>query len=125
MKKTNIIYWGLTGLLAAFMLMSGIQGLLHSQQAIDLVHGHLGYPEYFITFSSIAKVLGAIGIVVPGFPRIKEWIYAGFTYDLVAALYSIIAVGDPASKWAFMFVFLAIVAGSYIYYHKKLRAGIS
>ena len=48
----------------------------------------LGYPVYFIPFIGVAKVLGSIAIVVPRFPKLKEWAYAGLTFDLIGAVYS-------------------------------------
>jgi len=122
MKKTNILYWVFTGLLIALMLMSGIQNLLSTQASIELVSKQLGYPQYFIPFIGLAKTLGAIVLLIPGFPRIKEWVYAGFVYDLSAATYSSIAIGESVSKWGFMIIFFILVAGSYIYYHKRLKA---
>ncbi|MFT3701958.1 MAG: DoxX family protein [Agriterribacter sp.] len=122
MKKINIIYWIVTGILAAMMMMSGIFNAMVNAQSIEMITKHLGYPEYFIRFVGIAKILGAIALVVPGFPRIKEWAYAGFVYDLTGALYSSISVGDPASAWAPLFIGFALIALSYIYYHKKLKA---
>ena len=122
MKTTIILYWVFNGLLAALMLMSGIQGIMHAQGAVDLIVTKLHYPDYFILFSAIAKILGVIALLIPGFPRIKEWAYAGFTFDLVAATYSSIAVGEPVNHWIFMFIFIALVAAAYIYYHKKLKA---
>jgi hypothetical protein len=124
MKKTKIIYWILTIILAGFMLFSSIPDILQVPSAVDIVVTHLKYPPYFLTFIGIAKLLGSIAIVIPGFPRIKEWAYAGLSFDLIAATYSIIAVGDPVSKWVFMVVFLGLAAGSYIYYHKKLKATV-
>lgn len=121
MKKTKIIYWIFTIIFAGFMLFSSIPDILRAPSAIELVSTHLCYPPYFLVFIGVAKLLGAIAILVPGFPRIKEWAYAGLTYDLIAALVSFIAVGDPVSKWAFMVVFLILPAGSYIFYHKKLK----
>lgn len=118
MKKTKTIYWIFTGLFAAFMTMSAIPDALNTQQAIDYVSTHLGYPAYFIPFIGIAKLLGAVAILIPGFPRIKEWAYAGLTFDLTGAMYSSISVGDPFSAWVFILLPLALVAGSYIFYHK-------
>ena len=122
MKKINILYWIFTGLLIALMLMSDIQNLLSTKASVELVSTLLGYPKYFIPFIGLAKTLGAIVLLIPGYPRIKEWIYAGFVYDLTAATYSSIAIGEPASSWGFMIIFFALVAGSYIYYHKRLKA---
>jgi uncharacterized membrane protein YphA (DoxX/SURF4 family) len=125
MKKLNIFYWIFTALLAALMLFSGIQNLLSTQPSVELISKQLGYPQYFIPFIGFAKTLGAVAIFIPGFPRIKEWIYAGFTYDLTAAVYSTIAIGEPVSKWWPMVFFYILLAGSYIYYHKKFKADSS
>ena len=46
---------------------------------------HLGYPLYFITIIGFWKVLGAITLLAPGFPRLKEWAYAGIFFDLTGA----------------------------------------
>jgi uncharacterized membrane protein YphA (DoxX/SURF4 family) len=81
----------------------------------------LGYPHYLNNFLATAKVLGIIAILVPGFPRLKEWAYAGFAFDLIGATYSTYAVGEPASHWGFMFIFIALLAGSYYFYHQKLK----
>jgi len=99
--------------MAAFMLMASIPDLLRIQQAID-VFKHLGYPAYLLPFLGGAKTLGVITILVPGVLRLKEWAYAGLVFDLIGALYSHLAVGDPASAWAFPLVGLVLVSGSYI-----------
>ena len=118
MKKTKTFYWIFTALLAAFMTMSAIPDAISTQQAIDIVTTHLGYPAYIIPFLGIAKLLGVVAILVPGFPRIKEWAYAGFVFDLTGAAYSSISVGDPFSGWVFVLLPLALLACSYIFYHK-------
>jgi DoxX-like protein len=121
MKKTKIIYWIFTGLLAALMLLGSIPDIMSAPDAIAIVTTHLGYPAYFIPFIGVAKLLGVVAILVPGFPRLKEWAYAGFVYDLTGAIYSAIAVGDPASKWLPIFIGIILIAFSYIYYHKKQK----
>ncbi|HEX5554268.1 MAG TPA: DoxX family protein [Chitinophagaceae bacterium] len=121
MKKVRIIYWLFTGLLVALMLFSGIGGLLNPEQSMALITGHLGYPEYFNALISTVKLFGVVAILVPGFPRLKEWAYAGFTFDLGMAIYSFIAVGDPVTATWFMFLGLMLVFGSYIFYHRKRR----
>jgi uncharacterized membrane protein YphA (DoxX/SURF4 family) len=122
MKKINIIYWISTGLLVAVMLYSGIVSAMNTPESVKMMTAHFGYPAYFNQYLGIAKVLGSIALLVPGFPRVKEWAYAGFTFDMISAVYSMIKVGDPASKWAFVFVFIAILVVSYIYHHKRLKA---
>ncbi len=121
MKKTTIWYWIFTGLLAALMTMSAIPDIVYDPQAVQMVHDHLGYPLYFLPLIGVAKVLGAIAIIVPGFPRIKEWAYAGFVYDIGGAIISSIAVGDPVANWSPLILGLVFIALSYIFYHKKLK----
>ena len=122
MKKITITYWILTGILAAFMTYSAVASIMMLQSGVTLMHVHLGYPEYIIPFLGVAKLLGSIAIVVPGLPHLKEWAYAGFTFDVAGATYSFIKSGDPVSQWIFMIVFLALIAGSYIFWHKKQKA---
>ena len=122
MKRIRIIYWIFTGLLAALMLISSIPDIMVVPQAVDIVTKHLGYPTYFIPFIGVAKFLGVVAILTPGFPRLKEWAYAGFVYDLTGAIYSSISVGDPPSGWIPIFIGYIIVFGSYIYHHKKLKS---
>ena len=122
MKSTNIIYWISTGLVSALMTLSAIPDIIKVPDAVEMVTKHLGYPLYFLVFIGVAKLLGSIAILVPGFPRIKEWAYAGFFFDLIAAVYSSISVGDSVGKWAPIFVGFALVGCSYIYHHKRIKA---
>ena len=121
MKRINIFYWIFTILLAASTLMSGITATLRLPSTVAMV-SQFGYPLYFIPFLGVAKILGVIAILVPGFPKIREWAYAGLTFDLIAATYSQIAVGTPLFKVAFMLIFFAVLSGSYMLYHKRLKA---
>jgi hypothetical protein len=122
MKRTNTIYWILTALAAALMAFSSIPNILSVPDAVELVVKHLGYPSYFLPMIGVAKLFGAIAILVPSFVRIKEWAYAGLIYDLVAAIYSSISVGDPVFKSLPILFPILLLAGSYIYHHKRLRA---
>jgi hypothetical protein len=122
MKKINIIYWIFTGILAAFMLMSAVTNIIVVPDAVKLIKQDLGYPEYIIPFLGVAKLLGVIAILVPRFPRLKEWAYAGFVFDLTGATYSSIAIGEKIYQWGAMSIFFIIVAFSYIFWHKKLKA---
>jgi uncharacterized membrane protein YphA (DoxX/SURF4 family) len=93
MKKTKIYYWIITGLFSAFMLFSAIPDILVLPEAVKFITD-LGYPAYIIPFLGIAKLLGVIAILIPGFPKIKEWAYAGLFFDLIGATYSAIAKGS-------------------------------
>jgi uncharacterized membrane protein YphA (DoxX/SURF4 family) len=116
----KIVYWIVTGLMAAFMLMASIPDVLQIPEAVA-VFKHLGYPTYLLPFIGIAKILGVITILVPGFPRLKEWAYAGLVFDLIGALYSHISVGDPPSNWIFPIIGLLLVVGSYVFHRRKLN----
>lgn len=122
MKKTNIIYWIFTGIFAAFMVISSIPYVLSEPDIIKIISNQLGYPAYIIPLLGVAKLLGIAAILIPGYPRIKEWAYAGLAYDLLGATYSIIAIGPDAFGLIFMSVVLIFEAVSYIYYHKRLKA---
>jgi Ca2+/Na+ antiporter len=121
MKKTKIIYWILTGLFAFLMLGSAIPDIFSSPIAVKGMHEDLGYPIYFIPFIGVAKLLGVVAILVPGYPRLKEWAYAGLIFDLLGATYSIFAAGQPVSSWIFMVLPISLAAFSYIFYHKKRK----
>lgn len=116
-------YWILTGLLAAFMLLSSIPDLLRVPQAVTIFM-HLGYPTYLLPFLGMAKALGVLAIVIPGFPRLREWAYAGLTFDLSGALYSHVSVGDPASVWIFPVVGLLLVTASCLLYRRVSPFGV-
>ncbi|MDJ1502568.1 DoxX family protein [Xanthocytophaga agilis] len=117
MKKLKIIYWIITGIMVAMLGLGSIFDAISAPEAVAYVT-KLGYPAYIVPFLGVAKLLGIIAILIPGYPRIKEWAYAGLTFDLLGALYSHISNGDPASTWIFIFIPILLVAGSYIFYHK-------
>jgi hypothetical protein len=121
MKKVKITYWVFTGLLIVLMGMGSIPDIISSPDAVVLFE-HLGYPTYLLPFLGVAKLLGLIAILIPGYPRIKEWAYAGLTFDLAGAAYSTLAAGDPVANSVFFLIGFAIIAGSYVCYHRLLRA---
>ncbi|MBN8576727.1 MAG: DoxX family protein [Cytophagales bacterium] len=118
MKKDNIIYWVTTVLFAGFMLFSAIPNIMLDQNSIEFIHGQLGYPEYFIRFIGIGKALGSIALLIPGLGRIKDWAYAGLTFDLTAAVYSLLAIGSSVTD-VLLFPLFFIVGGISYYYHLK------
>lgn len=121
MKKTNIIYWILTVLFAVLMAGSAISNVLMDPQAVKFFK-EIQLPAYLLPLLGWAKLLGALAILVPGNPRLKEWAYAGLTFDLLGAIYCIAASGKPVNQWAPMIPFLLLPALAYIWYHKKLKA---
>jgi len=119
MKRIKIAYWIVTGIFLLMMTFSGIASLVSREQSIK-VFDSIHMPSYLIPFISIAKLLGVIAILVPGYPRLKEWAYAGLIYDLIGAAYCNYAVGKPTGEWAPILIFLAIAFTSYFLYHKKV-----
>jgi uncharacterized membrane protein YphA (DoxX/SURF4 family) len=92
-KAKNIAYWTTTLLVAFFIGSGGVGQVVRLQGTVDGFVHILGYPLYFVTILGVWKVLGAIAILVPGFPRLKEWAYAGIFFDLTGAAASSAAVG--------------------------------
>ena len=120
MKTTNILYWTFTLPFVALMLLSAIDGLKADPKFAAYTED-LGYPLYLFSYLAVAKLSGVVAILVPGYPRVKEWAYAGFSFDLSGALYSLIAVGKPAIIWTPILLIYSLLSGSYIFYHKKLK----
>jgi hypothetical protein len=118
MKKTNIFYWIITGLFSAFMLFSAVPDILVVPDAIKIFTA-LGYPVYLIRFLGIAKLLGVIAILIPGFPKIKEWAYAGLFFDLLGATYSGLAQGGFQPQILFMILPIGFLFISYYLSNKK------
>jgi hypothetical protein len=83
-KNAKTLYWIITSLMAAFMLLASIPDVLRLPQAVS-IFGHLGYPVYLLPFLGTAKTLGIIAVLVPAFQRLKEWAYAGLVFDVIGA----------------------------------------
>lgn len=98
MTKTNkIIYWIATVWLALGMFSTGIVQLIKQQESVEAVT-RLGYPIYFLTIIGVWKILGVIAILIPKFPLLKEWAYAGFFFVMSGAIFSHAAMGDSVSE---------------------------
>jgi len=109
MKMKSIAYWTTTILVAFPIGSGGIAQVAHLQQNVDGFTRVLGYPLYFLTVLGVWKVVGAIAILVPRFPRLKEWAYAGIFFDLTGAAASWAAVGGSGE--AFHIIAPLIIAG--------------
>lgn len=122
MKKVNITYWIATIIFAGWMLFSSFGFIVNGPDAVKLMHDQLGYPVYITPFIGWMKILGVIAILIPGFPRIKEWAYAGLMIDLAGAAYSFIALGGEFMEGVvFMVVTIAIGFASYFLHHKRMK----
>jgi DoxX-like family len=113
-KRNKIIYWIATVWLALGMIVTGAGQLIkmkEGQGGVDMVT-HLGYPVYLITLLGVWKVLGVITVIIPKFPLLKEWAYAGFFFIMTGAMFSHIATGDPVSSLlpSLLLLILAVVS---------------
>jgi hypothetical protein len=88
-----IAYWTSTGLVALQLGTGGVGDFLRLEPLVEGMM-HLGYPAYFCVILGVWKMLGAVALLAPGTPRIKEWAYAGTIFQLTGAAASHLAVGD-------------------------------
>ena len=118
-KKTiNIVYWASTGLLCAGMLMSGILSFIHTPDS-EKGMAMLQLPMYLSPFLGTAKILGVIALLVPGFPKIREWAYAGFCFDALGAAWCIYSSNGFCKELPFPIIFLVIIFTSYFMNQKR------
>jgi DoxX-like family len=110
MKAKSIAYWATTILVALPIGSGGVAQLAHVQGTVDGFVRILHYPPYFVTILGFWKLAGAIAILVPRFPRLKEWAYAGIFFDLTGAAASCAAVGGYG-VYAFHILAPLIIAG--------------
>lgn len=94
-KRNKIIYWIATLWLALGMTATGVVQLTTTKEEVAMMHD-LGYPVYLLTLLGIWKLLGVITVLVPKFPLLKEWAYAGFFFAMSGAVFSHLASGDDA-----------------------------
>lgn len=94
-KRNKIIYWVATLWLALGMLSTAIVQLIKMDEEVKNF-SNLGYPLYLMTLLGVWKILGVIAILIPKFPLLKEWAYAGFFFAMSGALFSHIISGDDA-----------------------------
>lgn len=116
-KAKIIAYWATTILGPASFAIGGVLFLTRNEQPVASMT-HLGYPLYILTILGVWKLLGAIAVVIPRFPRLKEWAYAGFFFELSGAAASHAFNGDPffgagPQQIASPLLFLALVIASW------------
>jgi uncharacterized membrane protein YphA (DoxX/SURF4 family) len=97
-KRNKIIYWIFTLWLCLGMGTGGVLQLIKMKENVEGM-ARLGYPEYFLTILGVWKILGVIAVLVPRFPLVKEWAYAGFFFVTTGALYTHFAMNDPLKEF--------------------------
>jgi hypothetical protein len=111
-RSRTIAYWVTTGLLALECGVGGVMGTLQLPPFSEIMK-HLGYPAYFMTIIGVWYTLGALAVLAPRFPRLKEWAYAGLVFIYSGAIASHLAVVDPPVTLVGPIIFTALVAASW------------
>ncbi|AHF15403.1 DoxX family protein [Niabella soli] len=113
-KRNRIIYWIATAWLALGMLSTGIVQLIKTKEETALM-SHLGYPDYLLYLLGVWKILGVVAVLVPKFPLLKEWAYAGFFFAMSGAIISHLIVGDAAKDLFGPVLLLVLTATSWYF----------
>lgn len=114
MKKNKIIYWTTTVIVAGMMLFSGF--LYLSSEELKAAFVHLGFPDYFRIELGLAKIIGALLLLIPAVPpMLRLFTYFGFGLTFVSAIIAHLASGDPINVTIGPFVFLALLVASFAY----------
>jgi hypothetical protein len=105
MKLKAIAYWASTAIIEFELLVGGITDLVRGravlvagEPVVDIL-AQLGYPAYLLTIIGTWKLLAGIALIVPRFPRLKEWAYAGILFEMTGAAASWIAMGDKTAQF--------------------------
>ena len=99
-RARKIVYWIATLWLALGMTATGLVQLSKGkagQGGLDMIT-HLGYPAYLLTMLGVWKILGVVALLIPKFPLLKEWAYAGFFFIMTGAIFSHMAIGDSVTE---------------------------
>ncbi|USB32309.1 DoxX family protein [Paenibacillus sp. YPG26] len=122
MRKLKIAYWIITVCTLIGFLLSAVNELIRSPETLISTTKLLGYPAYFLTLLGVAKVIGIVVMIIPKFPRLKEWAYAGFTIDCISAFWSEIAVGNPKGSIKSVVVLFFVLLSYYLF--RRIQKGM-
>lgn len=124
-RNTRIVYWTSTLVFLIPQVWSATQMLSRAPRMTETITG-LGYPLFVMTLLGTAKLLGASAILLSDrWPTIKEWAYAGFTFDVVGAFFSHLAHGDSALIVSVPVLFACAQFISYFAWHRMLQLGLT
>jgi len=111
MNAKSIAYWVTTGLFSVALAAGGLADLTGG---LDEAMHHLGYPASVARILGVWKLLGVAALLAPGLPRLKEWAYAGFFFNLTGAFAAHQFAGDALADSVAPLVLLAVAAASYL-----------
>ncbi|HOX82940.1 MAG TPA: DoxX family protein [Chryseolinea sp.] len=113
-KRNKIIYWIATLWLSLGMVSTGIVQLSKMKEEVDMFN-RLGYPAYLLTILGVWKILGVVAVLIPKFPLLKEWAYAGFFFAMSGAVFSPLASGDEAIEFIGPILLIVLTAVSWYF----------
>jgi hypothetical protein len=111
-KGKRAAYWAATVLVTAELGLGGAWDVLRVPRVRDLID-HLGYPSYFLVILGVWKLLGVVALLVPRFPRLKEWAYAGVIFTDTGAIASHLIVGYGSGELAVLIPLVALTVVSW------------
>ncbi|MEC3953302.1 DoxX family protein [Nocardia sp. CDC153] len=106
------LYWATTTLVVAELVVGGWWDVARVPRARDIVV-NLGYPTYFLVILGVWKLLGALALVVPRFPLVKEWAYAGTFFVYTGAIASHLTTGYARYEVPILTVMALLTAASW------------
>jgi hypothetical protein len=112
-RGRTIIYWITTGLVTAELALGGVWDILQLP-FVSSITKRLGYPSYFLVIIGIWKLLGAVALLVPRFPILKEWAYAGAVFNYTGAIASLLVAGNGFAEMVYPAFQLILVFCSWI-----------
>lgn len=117
-KKLSVLYWVFTVFLSIIMGTAGIILLFRLDGSLKVIH-HLGYPVYFATLLGLTRLGGVAAVLLPVPKGVREWAYAGLTFDLLVTIFSILASGLRVASIIQPVIVLIVVLGSYVCWRKR------
>jgi uncharacterized membrane protein YphA (DoxX/SURF4 family) len=112
-RSRTIAYWVTTVIIAAELAVGGVWDILQIEYIREILEQQLGYPAYFSIIVGVWKVPGVVALLVPRFPRLKEWAYAGAVFTFTGAVASHLAVGEVAFALYGPIIFAVIALASW------------
>jgi len=123
-KRIKITYWVATLWLSLGMVSTAIVQLIKMKEEVNKTSITLGYPLYFLTIIGVWKLLGVIAILIPKFPLLKEWAYAGFFFAMTGAIVSHLAVGDELKEYFGPTLLLILIIVSWYFRPNDRKIGL-
>ncbi len=120
-KKIKITYRIILVLLTIGMLFSAVPSVLKLPYAVEHFTNVLKLPEYLLVFTGILKLAGLVALYLPNFTKLKEWVFAGFTFDLLGAWYCNVVAVNSFSAGIPVLIYLALLFILY-YLHGKIKS---